>query len=244
MTFSSDDKSALARAKQTAAERAAELVEPGMLIGLGVGSTAVWATRHIGRLLREGRLRDVTGFPCSRATEAEARALGIPLTLDLPRELDLTIDGADEMDPQLNLIKGGGGALLREKIAAQASRREIIVADEGKLSPVLGTKWARPVEVVRFGWHSQARFVEGLGGRPVLRVGADGEPFVTDQGNWILDCRVGPIAEPEALATRLAARAGIVEHGLFLGLATEAIVAGTDTVRRLVAKPRPRPARR
>lgn len=233
MTPVPDDSSARARAKQTAAERAVELVESGMLIGLGVGSTAVLATRRIAQLLRDGRLRDVTGFPCSRATEAEARALGIPLTLDLPRELDLTIDGADEIDPQLNLIKGGGGALLREKIAAQASRREIIVADDGKLSPVLGTKWPLPVEVIPFGWQSQARFVESLGARVVLRTGADGEPFLTDQGNWILDCSFGPIAELEALAARLAARAGLVEHGLFLGLATEAIVAGPDTVRRL-----------
>ncbi len=225
-----------ARAKQAAAERAVELVESGMFIGLGVGSTAVLATRQIGRRLRDGRLRDVTGFPCSRATEAEARALGIPITLDLPRELDLTIDGADEIDPQLNLIKGGGGALLREKIAAQASRREIIVVDASKLSPVLGTKWAVPIEVVPFGWQSQARFVESLGARVTLRTGDDGEPLSTDQGNRILDCAFGPIGDLQTLASRLAARAGIVEHGLFLGLATDAIVAGPEGIRHLAAK--------
>ena len=236
MTPSSTDSNARERAKRTAAERAVELVESGMLVGLGVGTTAVLATRRIGELLRDGRLRDVTGFPCSRAIESEARALGIPLTLDLPRELDLSIDGADEIDPELNLIKGGGGALLREKIAAQASRREIIVVDESKLSPVLGTKWPLPVEVVSFGWQSQARFIESLGARVALRTSADGEPFATDQGHLILDCAFGPIRELDALALRLAGRAGIVEHGLFLGLASEAIVAGPEGVRHLVRK--------
>jgi ribose 5-phosphate isomerase A len=223
-------------AKQAAAERAVDFVESGMLLGLGAGSTAVLALRRIARLLREGGLRDIQGFACSREIEAEARALGIPVILDLPREIDLTIDGADEVDPQLNLIKGGGGALLREKIVAEASRREIIVVDESKLSPVLGTRWALPVEVVPFGWHSQARFLASLGGRPTLRLGSDGAAFSTDQGNWILDCAFGPIPDPEGLATRLSGRAGIVEHGLFLGLASELIVAGPAGVRHLFAK--------
>ena len=224
------------RQKQAAADRAVGFVESGMLVGLGAGSTAVLAVRRIGELLREGQLRNVSGFPCSRVIEAEARAAGIPLVPDLQREIDLTIDGADEVDPDLNLIKGGGGALLREKIVAEASRREVIVVDESKLSPALGTRWALPVEVVDFGWHSQLRFLESLGARVALRREPDGVPFATDQGNRILDCSFGPIDDPWGLAAQISARAGIVEHGLFLGLASEVIVAGADGIRHLVAK--------
>ena len=171
------------REKQQAADRAVECVESGMVVGLGAGSTAILAVRRIGQLLREGRLRDIVGVPCSSAIEAEARALGIPITLDPPGAVDLTIDGADEVDPELNLIKGGGGALLHEKIVAQASRREIIIVDEGKLSPVLGTHWPLPVEVVPFGGHSQRRFLTSLGARVTVRQQHDGTPFRTDQGN-------------------------------------------------------------
>jgi ribose 5-phosphate isomerase A len=227
-----------AREKQQAADRAVEYVESGMLVGLGAGSTAVLATRRIGQLLRQGRLRDIVGFPCSSAIEAEARALGIPITLDPPDMIDLTIDGADEVDPDLNLIKGGGGALLHEKIVAQASLREVIIVDASKLSPALGTHWALPVEVIPFGWHSQRRFLESLGARVSVRQGSDGTPFRTDQGNLILDCAFGPITQPHALAAKLDARTGIVEHGLFLGLATEVIVAGADGVRHLTPKGR------
>ena len=220
--------------KQAAAERAVDFVESGMVVGLGTGSTAIFATRRIGALLRDGTLRGVIGFPTSRATADEARRLGIPLLAEeLPRTLDVTIDGADEVDPQLDLIKGGGGALLREKIVAEASRREVIVVDESKLSPVLGTRRALPVEVVPFGWRSQARFLEALGGRVLVRQDAHGAPFRTDQGNLVLDCTFGPIARPAELAQRLGARAGIVEHGLFLGLATDLIVAGASGVRHL-----------
>jgi ribose 5-phosphate isomerase A len=151
----------------------------------------------------------------------------------MPRDIDLTIDGADEVDPALNLIKGGGGALFREKIVAQASRRLVIVVDESKLSPNLGEKHSLPVEVARFGWKSQERFVAALGGHPVLRPGTGGHPYETDQGNWILDCAFGPIADPVELAMRLAARAGIVEHGLFCALASEVIVAGDGGVREI-----------
>jgi len=225
-----------AQEKQQAAERAVEYVESGMVVGLGAGSTAILATRRIGQLLREGRLRDIVGFPCSRAIEAEARALGIPITLDPTDAVDLSIDGADEVDPELHLIKGGGGALLHEKIVAQASLREIIIVDESKLSPALGTHWPLPVEVIPFGWHSQLRFLESLGARVMVRQQSDGTPFKTDQGNLILDCAFGPIRQPAALAARLDARAGIVEHGLFIGLATEVIVAGADGVRHLTPK--------
>jgi ribose 5-phosphate isomerase A len=227
-----------AREKQQAADRAVAYVQSGMVVGLGAGSTAVLATRRIGQLLREGRLRDIVGVPCSSAIEAEARALGIPITLDPPDMVDLTIDGADEVDPELNLIKGGGGALLHEKIVAQASRREVIIVDESKLSPALGTHWALPVEVIPFGWHAQRRFLESLGARVTVRQQHDGTPFRTDQGNLILDCAFGPIQQPKELAAKLDARTGIVEHGLFLGLATEVIVAGADGIRNLTLKGR------
>ncbi len=225
-----------AQEKQQAADRAVEYVESGMVVGLGAGTTAILATRRIGQLLREGRLRDIVGFPCSSVIEAEARALEIPITVDPLGTVDLTIDGADEVDPELNLIKGGGGALLHEKIVAQASLREIIIVDESKLSPALGTRWPLPVEVIPFGWHSQRRFLESLGARVTVRQQSDGTPFRTDQGNLILDCAFGPIRQPATLAAMLDARTGIVEHGLFIGLATEVIVAGADGVRHLTSK--------
>jgi ribose 5-phosphate isomerase A len=220
--------------KQQAAEGAVEFVKSGMVIGLGHGSTAIFAVRRIARLLHEGQRRDILGVPCSRQVERDARWLGIPLTtLDEHPVVDLTIDGADEVDPDLNVIKGGGGALLREKIIAQASRREIIVVDESKLSPALGTHWPVPVEVAPFGWRSQAAYLESLGARPVLRLNADGTPFKTDQGNLILDCHFGPILDPAQLAAQMNERAGIVEHGLFLGLATDVVVGGAGGVRHL-----------
>jgi ribose 5-phosphate isomerase A len=220
--------------KQQAGWRAADLVKSGMVVGLGHGSTAIFAVRCIAQLLREGRLEEVLGVPCSRQVEEDAQGLGIPLTtLDEHAVVDLTIDGADEVDADLNLIKGGGGALLREKIVAQASRREVIVVDESKLSPALGTHWPVPVEVVPFGWRTQAAYLESLGARTVLRLNDDGSPFKTDQGNLILDCHFGPISDPAHLAARLNERAGIVEHGLFLGLATDVIVAGVEGVRHL-----------
>ncbi|MGZ6297040.1 MAG: ribose-5-phosphate isomerase RpiA [Candidatus Limnocylindrales bacterium] len=217
--------------KRQAAERAVELIEPGMVVGLGGGTTAHFALQALALLLRTGALHDVLGVACTGEVEAEARRLGIPLaTLDDHPTIDLTIDGADEVDPQLRLIKGGGGALLREKIVAQASRREVIVIDESKLSPRLGTRHALPVEVVPFGWTTQRAFLEGLGGRVELRLLADGRAFRTDQGNLILDCAFGPLEHPDELAARLAGRAGIAEHGLFIGLATDLIVAGPDGV--------------
>jgi ribose 5-phosphate isomerase A len=223
--------------KRRAAERAVEYVESGMVVGLGEGSTAAFAVLRVAELLHEGKLRDILGVPCSRHVEVQARALGIPLTtLEEHPVIDLTFDGADELDPDLNMIKGGGGALLREKIVAQASRREIIAVDESKLSPVLGTNWPVPVEVIRFGWRTQISYLESLGAKPVLRLVGDGMPFETDQGNLILDCDFGPIADPARLASRLDERAGIVEHGLFLGLATEIIVAGTGEIRHVKRK--------
>lgn len=154
----------------------------------------------------------------------------------MPREIDVTIDGADEVDPQLNLIKGDCGALLREKIVAEATLREIIVVDESKLSPQLGTRWPLPVEVLPYGWQSQARYLSSLGATITVRQAHDGSEARTDQGNMILDCRFGPIADPQGLAEKLAMRAGIVEHGLFLNLTRDVIVAGFEGVRHLTPK--------
>jgi ribose 5-phosphate isomerase A len=220
--------------KQQAAEQAVTFVESGMVLGLGHGSTAVYAIRRIAALLKAGSLKDILGVPCSTQVEAEASRFGIPLTtLDKHPIVDVTIDGADEVDSNLNVIKGAGGAFLREKIVAQASRREIIVCDASKLSPVLGTRKALPVEVAPFGWQTQAAYVASLGARADVRVKEDGSFFTTDQGNLILDCAFGPIADPVSLAERLRARAGIVEHGLFLGISTDVIVAGAEGIRHL-----------
>jgi ribose 5-phosphate isomerase A len=222
-----------ARFKQQAGEEAAALVESGMVVGLGTGSTAIFATRRIAARLLTGDLTDIIAIATSVATDRAARELGIPLmTDDIPRDIDITIDGADEVDSTLTLIKGGGGALLREKIVAQATRRQVIVVDESKLSPRIGTSWALPVEVLAFGWRAQARFLETLGATIVPRE-RDGDLFRTDQGNMILDSRFGPIADPAGLASLLGARAGIVEHGLFIGITHDLFVAGEDGVRHL-----------
>jgi ribose 5-phosphate isomerase A len=226
------DSELRARYKQQAAERAVEFVESGMVLGLGTGSTAIFATRRIAQLIGEGTLGDIVGFATSKRVWAEADRLGIPMMADeMPRSIDLTIDGTDEVDADLNLVKGGGGALLREKIVAQASLRVIIIADDSKVSPRLGTHAPVPVEALAFAWRSQARFLESLGARVSVRRDVDGSDFLTDSGNLILDCAFGPIADPVALASQLAARAGIVEHGLFIGLATDLILAGSEGLR-------------
>lgn len=220
--------------KQQAAEKAVEFVQSGMVVGLGTGSTAIFATRRIAQLIHHGQLKNILGFATSKVVWKEAKKLGIPMmSEEMTNNLDLTIDGADEVDPDLNLIKGRGGALLREKIAAQASRRVIVVADESKLSPRLGTLHAVPVEVISFGWRSQLRYLESLGAKVEVRYNADGSVFATDSGNMILDCNFGPIGNPAELAAKLKARAGIAEHGLFLGLATDMVVAGKDGNRHL-----------
>ncbi len=221
----------LAHYKEQAAHQAVQFVQSGMRVGLGTGSTATFATRLIAERLRSGELRDIVAFATSRATAQEAMRLGIPLLPDdLPEDLDVTIDGADEVDPAMNLIKGGGGALLREKIVAQVSAREVIVVDETKPSPRLGTRWPVPVEVLPFGWLAQARYLEALGARYAVRQTRDGAQFVTDSGNMILDCDFGPISDVRQLAAALDSRAGIVEHGLFIDLATDLIVAGAGGV--------------
>jgi len=220
--------------KQQAADRVLAYIHSGMIVGLGAGSTAVLAVRGLAEKLARGELTDIWGIPCSRVIEAEARRLGMPITsLEDHPVIDVTFDGADEVDPALNLIKGGGGALLREKIVAQTSRREIIIVDESKLSATLGTHWAVPVEVIPFGWRTQAAYLESLGAQVRLRPGDDGTPFKTDQGSFILDCSFGPIGDPVSLGARMDARTGIVAHGLFLGLATDLIVAGASGVKHL-----------
>lgn len=220
--------------KKEAAYFAVGLIEPGMVVGLGVGSTAIHAVRRVAELVEQGRLPGIVCVPCAKSTEAEAARLGLPLTtLEEHPRVDLTIDGADEVDAKMNLIKGGGGALLREKIVAQASSREVIVVDSSKLSDYLGESWALPVEVTTFGYGSTRLYLRSLGCEPVLRVAPNGQPFVTDQGNYIYDCNFGVIEHPEDLAALLDPRAGIVEHGLFIGLATDLIVASEDQIRHI-----------
>ncbi len=221
--------------KREAAARAVEFVRPGMRLGLGTGSTARHFIELLAQRVREGC--NVVGVPTSEATRAQAEQLGIPLTtLDETPELDLTVDGADEIGPDLALIKGGGGALLREKIVAAASARMIVIADESKLVSTLG-RFPLPVEVVPFGLAATRLKVEaaakaaGAPGSLVLRRGKDGNPFVTDSGHWILDAALGRIADPKSLADRLAAIPGVVEHGLFIGLAHVAILAGPGGAR-------------
>jgi len=219
--------------KQIAAVRAVDHVQDGMVLGLGTGSTTAYAIDELGARIADGRLRNVIGVPTSEATARRAQALGIPLTTLVEQPvLDLVIDGADEVDPQLDLIKGLGGALLREKIVAVAARRFITIVDESKLVQRLGTRGPLPVEVTRFAWEAHARWLSGLGCRAELRREADGSPYVTDNGNYIIHCTFPDgIADARALDARLHARPGILEHGLFLGLATEVIVAGQDGVR-------------
>ena len=218
--------------KEAAALKAVEFVEPGMIVGLGFGSTAIYAMRDIARKFSAGELDGIQGVPTALSVEQEALKLGLPLTtLDNNPKVDLTIDGADEVDTLLELIKGGGGALLREKIVAQASQREIIVVDESKLSDHLGTKFALPVEVNQFGWAPEAAYLKSLGASVALRRIANGDPLETDQGNWILDAEFGPIEDPAALSDQLDRRAAIAAHGLFLGLATDLIIGGIDGVR-------------
>ncbi len=216
--------------KRQAAARAVELIEPGMKVGLGTGSTAAHLVDLLGARVKAGL--DVVCVPTSEATAAQARSLGIRLaTLDEEPLLDLTIDGADEADRSLRLIKGGGGALLREKIVAMASEQMVVIADQSKLVETLG-KFALPVEVVRFGFMATRNMIAdyaadaGCTGEITLRLGRDGQPYVTDGGNYIFDCQFGKIDEPELLDGLLKLIPGVVENGLFIGIASRAIFAG------------------
>jgi len=218
--------------KRRAAWEAVEQVQSGMVIGLGTGTTVAWALKRLAERLASGEIKEISGVPSSRNTAEKAVRLGIPLTdLDSHPVLDLTIDGADEVDPDLNLIKGGGGALLREKVLAQASRRNVIVVDASKLSPYLGSQRKLPVEVTTFAIKSIERYLVFLGAKVHIRQSYAGSPVRTDQNNLILDADFGPLPDPHGLAFKLADRAGIVAHGLFLNLADEVIVGEADTVR-------------
>ncbi|HLN37196.1 MAG TPA: ribose-5-phosphate isomerase RpiA [Xanthobacteraceae bacterium] len=226
--------------KRAAAARAVEFVRPGMRLGLGTGSTAKHFVDLLGERTRGGL--DVVAVPTSEATRAQAERLGIALTtLDDTPELDLTIDGADEIAPDLTLIKGGGGALLREKIVAAASARMLVIADQSKWVQNLG-RFPLPIEIAPFGASATRRAVEvataaaGCPGAAPIRKAANGHAFVTDGGHWLLDAQLQRIPDPQALAARLAAVPGVMEHGLFIGLAWAAIVAGPDGVR-LIERP-------
>jgi ribose 5-phosphate isomerase A len=221
--------------KRQAAARALEQVRDGMQLGLGTGSTAKHFVELLGERVRAGL--KIIGVPTSEATRADAVRCGIPLTtLDAIDRLDLTVDGADEIDPALNLIKGGGGALLREKIVAAASDRMIVIADESKWVDVLG-RFPLPVEVVPFGLAATQRAIgkafaqSGVSGQMAVRKGKDGHVFVTDGGHWIVDAHLGRITDAPRLAGLLTSIPGVVEHGLFIGLASTAVLAGSQGVR-------------
>lgn len=221
--------------KRAAAEVAAAQVTSGMVVGLGTGSTAWWVVEALGARVARGEL-SILGVPTSSRTRAQAEGLGIPLaTLEEQPRLDLAIDGADEIElGTLNLIKGAGGALLQEKLVEVSAARLIIIADASKTVKALGERFALPVEVVRFGWAGTQRRVEALGCAAVRRAAPDGSPFVTDEGHYLLDCQFGVIPDPAALAAALKSVVGVVEHGLFIGMTAEAIIAsaaGVDILR-------------
>jgi ribose 5-phosphate isomerase A len=224
--------------KRRAAAAAYDQVESGMVLGLGTGSTVAHLLDRLGDALASGALRDVVGVPTSRRTEEHAARVGIPLIgLGERPRIDLTIDGADEVSPELDLIKGAGGALLREKMVAQASERLLIIADERKVVRRLGTLSALPVEVVSWGWEAHVGFLRSWGAEATLRRGAAGEPVLSDNGHLLLDCCFGDgIEDAAALERALAVRAGIVETGLFLGLASEALIASDEGVERLARR--------
>jgi ribose 5-phosphate isomerase A len=215
--------------KEAAARASLRFVKDGQVVGLGTGSTAAYFIRLLGERVNDG-LR-IRGIPTSERSQELAGSLGIPLTtLDECQEIDLTVDGADEVDEQLRLIKGGGGALLREKIVASATKQLVIVADATKRVPVLG-RFPLPVEVIKFAQALVAKRIEGLGAEVRLRREANGNPYLTDENNYILDCRFGRIPDADQLAGRLSNMPGVVEHGLFLGMASVVIVAsGSETI--------------
>src|SRR6516225_3771089 len=223
--------------KRQAAARALDFVQRGMRLGLGTGSTAKHFVELLGTRVREGL--DIIGVPTSEATRADAIRCGIRLTtLDNIDRLDLTVDGADEIDPDLNLIKGGGGALLRDKIVAAASDRMVVIADDSKWVEALG-RFPLPIEVIPFGLGATQRLVAkafaecGISGQMGVRKGADGHVFVTDSGHWIVDAHLGRIADAPRLAQSLASIPGVVEHGLFIGLARSALLCGCEGIRRV-----------
>jgi ribose 5-phosphate isomerase A len=217
--------------KQLAARAAVELVEPSSVVGLGSGSTASYAVRFLAERVRDGL--KIVGIPTSQKTAELAHQHGIPLaTLEEHSHIDIDIDGADEIDPQLNLIKGGGGAFLREKIIASVSRRFIVIADSAKQVARLG-KFPLPVEVIPFAQGLITARIAALGAQVSLRRYADGNPYITDEGHHILDCTFGEIFDPPGLAQKLRAIPGVVEHGLFIGMAEMALIGKHENVFRV-----------
>ena len=217
--------------KKAAAEHAVNFVKSGMVIGLGTGSTAYYATMRIGALLKDNSLNNILAVPSSKETESLARSLDIPLT-DFKNNsvLDIYIDGADEVDENLNLIKGGGGAMLREKIVAQASKEFIVVVDASKISARLGEKWKVPVEVFPFAFDVEAHFLAGNSKGVYPRVDNDGALFITDEGNYIIDVDFGIIDNPASAADMLNNRAGVAAHGLFVGFASQVVSASAEGI--------------
>jgi ribose 5-phosphate isomerase A len=214
--------------KGAAARASLRFVQDGQVVGLGTGSTAAHFIRMLGEKVKNG-LR-VRGIPTSVRSKELAASLGIPLvTLDECQAIDVTVDGADEVDPQLRLIKGGGGALLREKIVASATKKVIIVADVTKRVPVLG-RFPLPVEVVQFAQALLAKRIAALGAEVRLRRASDGNPYVTDENNHILDCHFGQIRDPDRLARELSDMPGVVEHGLFIGMANTVLIANGSEI--------------
>jgi ribose 5-phosphate isomerase A len=214
--------------KEAAARASLRFVKDGQVVGLGTGSTAAYFIQLLGAQVKNGL--KICGIPTSDRSGEQATGLGIPLTsLDDCQEIDVTVDGADEVDPQLRLIKGGGGALLREKIVASATKQLVIVADATKRVPVLG-KFPLPVEVIKFAQALVRKKIEALGAAVELRRGADGNPYLTDENNHILDCRFGQIPDADGLAQRLSDMPGVVEHGLFIGMASVVLVANGSEV--------------
>ncbi|PWV53857.1 ribose-5-phosphate isomerase RpiA [Chitinophaga sp. S165] len=212
----------ITKAKKAAGEKAAALVQPGMLVGLGTGSTAYWAIEKLGEMVKGGL--NIRAVATSLASEKQAKELGIPITsFSEIQQLDIDIDGADEVSHDLQIIKGGGGALLREKIVAMASRKKVIVADERKYVKTLG-KFPLPIEIIPFGWELVFRAVQSLKGAPTLRTRED-KPYITDNGNYILDCAFGAIENPEQLHHQLKAITGVVETGLFINMKPTVIIA-------------------
>src|ERR1022692_1965165 len=214
--------------KEAAARASLRFVKDGQVVGLGTGSTAAYFIQLLGEQVKSG-LR-IRGIPSSDRSREQAASLGIPLTtLDECQQIDVTVDGADEVDPQLRLIKGGGGALLREKIVASATRQFVIVADATKRVSVLG-KFPLPVEVIKFAQAVVVTKIEALGAQVTVRMGADGKPYLTDENNHILDCRFGKIPDADGLARQLSDMPGVVEHGLFIGMASVVLVANGSEI--------------